>query len=107
MGRTGLLLEVLTRFFFYLCITNYIRAAFGDPGYVDKMNFVKMSESVQKDKKKPEDVLPEKAFKVCGPCNNIWKPPRAHHCRVCKRCVFRVRIVEFNSIFRWIIIVHG
>ena len=28
--------------------------------------------------------------KTCVQCKEGWKPPRAHHCKRCKRCVFKV-----------------
>lgn len=27
---------------------------------------------------------------TCKPCSHRWKPPRAHHCRKCNMCVFRM-----------------
>ena len=27
---------------------------------------------------------------VCKKCNNLWKPLRAHHCKTCNKCVFRM-----------------
>ncbi|CAE7940939.1 Zdhhc3 [Symbiodinium necroappetens] len=28
--------------------------------------------------------------RVCKLCQGRWKPPRAHHCKTCKRCIFRM-----------------
>eukprot|EP00922_Rhytidocystis_sp_ex-Travisia-forbesii_P039856 GHVS01059297.1.p1 GENE.GHVS01059297.1~~GHVS01059297.1.p1 ORF type:complete len:409 (+),score=18.53 GHVS01059297.1:119-1345(+) len=28
--------------------------------------------------------------KSCHPCGGRWKPPRAHHCRSCSRCIYRM-----------------
>mmetsp|Transcript_110126 Transcript_110126/g.307888 ORF Transcript_110126/g.307888 Transcript_110126/m.307888 type:complete len:315 (-) Transcript_110126:136-1080(-) len=28
--------------------------------------------------------------RVCTLCKGRWKPPRAHHCKMCKRCIFRM-----------------
>lgn len=42
---------------------------------------------------KPDDfqaqTCPDKNTKWCGRCN-CWKPPRAHHCRICKTCVLKM-----------------
>ncbi|CAJ1386874.1 unnamed protein product [Effrenium voratum] len=28
--------------------------------------------------------------RICKLCKNRWKPPRAHHCKTCRRCIFRM-----------------
>jgi len=28
--------------------------------------------------------------KTCKLCGDRWKPPRAHHCKTCNRCIFRM-----------------
>lgn len=28
--------------------------------------------------------------RVCKLCKGYWKPPRAHHCKTCQRCIFRM-----------------
>jgi len=28
--------------------------------------------------------------KTCMLCEGVWKPPRAHHCKTCHRCIFRM-----------------
>lgn len=28
--------------------------------------------------------------KACKLCQGRWKPPRAHHCKTCRRCIFRM-----------------
>eukprot|EP00441_Pelagodinium_beii_P009497 CAMPEP_0197690236 /NCGR_PEP_ID=MMETSP1338-20131121/108063_1 /TAXON_ID=43686 ORGANISM="Pelagodinium beii, Strain RCC1491" /NCGR_SAMPLE_ID=MMETSP1338 /ASSEMBLY_ACC=CAM_ASM_000754 /LENGTH=228 /DNA_ID=CAMNT_0043272663 /DNA_START=210 /DNA_END=893 /DNA_ORIENTATION=- len=28
--------------------------------------------------------------KACTLCQGRWKPPRAHHCKTCRRCIFRM-----------------
>lgn len=28
--------------------------------------------------------------RVCKLCQGQWKPPRAHHCKTCQRCIFRM-----------------
>ncbi|KAL9675398.1 hypothetical protein QQ045_003600 [Rhodiola kirilowii] len=69
-----------------LCIYTYVIAIFTDPGRVpvsftpdveDKDNLV------QEIKRKGGDL------RYCQKCSH-YKPPRAHHCRVCKRCVLRM-----------------
>lgn len=42
--------------------------------------------------KKPESL---EIGSECSKCNIFWKPPRAYHCRICKKCVYKV--IFFNS----------
>lgn len=39
--------------------------------------------------KMPMPQLSENLSKICTKCDR-WKPPRAHHCRTCRKCVFRM-----------------
>ncbi|XP_047316463.1 probable protein S-acyltransferase 16 [Impatiens glandulifera] len=61
-----------------LCIYSYTIALFTDPGRVTS-SFVP----------DVEDKLKEGDLKYCEKCST-FKPPRTHHCRVCKRCVLRM-----------------
>ncbi|CDJ56979.1 hypothetical protein EMWEY_00027500 [Eimeria maxima] len=36
----------------------------------------------------PKDFKGETNF--CSKCKNRWKPPRAHHCKVCKECIMKM-----------------
>ncbi|CAN8269525.1 unnamed protein product [Cochlearia groenlandica] len=69
-----------------MCIYNYSIAVFRDPGRVplDYMPDVEDPKSpVHEIKRKGGDL------RYCQKCSH-FKPPRAHHCRVCKRCVLRM-----------------
>lgn len=37
----------------------------------------------------PKPQLCEQLAKECPKCK-VWKPPRAHHCKTCKKCIFRM-----------------
>uniref|UniRef100_A0A7N0U592 S-acyltransferase n=1 Tax=Kalanchoe fedtschenkoi TaxID=63787 RepID=A0A7N0U592_KALFE len=69
-----------------LCVYTYAIAIFTDPGMVPP-NFTHDVEDkdnlVQEIKRKGGDL------RYCHKCSH-YKPPRAHHCRVCKRCVLRM-----------------
>jgi len=75
----GYILELTIKSMFLLVITNFLRAAYGDPGYVHLMKFTM-----------PQNLFPDKLEKTCLKCNNRWKPPRAHHCKVCTKCILRM-----------------
>ena len=53
----------------------HIRAVLADPCLVP------LGLEIPKDIKDP---------RVCKKCGGGWKPARAHHCRICERCVFRM-----------------
>ncbi|KAF2545952.1 hypothetical protein F2Q70_00023732 [Brassica cretica] len=69
-----------------MCVYSYSIAVFRDPGRVPPsyMPDVEDQESpVHEIKRKGGDL------RYCQKCSH-FKPPRAHHCRVCKRCVLRM-----------------
>lgn len=67
---------------FILAFSNYILAAFRDPGVFRKINKNQF----------PQEILDHGyPFEICSKCvGNPWKPPRAHHCRHCKKCIYLV-----------------
>ncbi|MCL7043038.1 hypothetical protein MKW94_014601 [Papaver nudicaule] len=69
-----------------ICIVTYWIAICKDPGGVplDFLPDVEDSQNpIQEIKRKGGDL------RYCQKCS-CYKPPRAHHCRVCKRCVLRM-----------------
>ena len=59
-----------------LILRNFLKAIFVGPGYVPK-------------EWTPADKQDVKYLQFCQSCQG-YKPPRAHHCRVCKRCVLKM-----------------
>ncbi|KAM5560161.1 putative protein S-acyltransferase 16 [Rosa sericea] len=69
-----------------MCVYNYSVSVFRDPGRVPStyMPDVEDSENpIHEIKRKGGDL------RFCQKCSH-YKPARAHHCRVCKRCVLRM-----------------
>ncbi|TYH89550.1 hypothetical protein ES332_D01G269900v1 [Gossypium tomentosum] len=70
----------------FMCVLNYAYAILADPGRVPS--------SFMPDIEDPEVPIHEIKRKggdlrFCQKCS-CFKPPRAHHCRVCKRCILRM-----------------
>ncbi|KAL8262371.1 hypothetical protein R6Q59_026420 [Mikania micrantha] len=69
-----------------MCICNYVVAMFTDPGRVPPSFAPDIEDSdhpIHEIKRKGGDL------RYCKKCC-LYKPPRSHHCRVCKRCVLRM-----------------
>jgi len=69
-----------------LAMSSHLRAMLTDPGAVP-------SNAV------PSDFEPGdtgKSFRVCLKCD-AYKPPRTHHCSICRRCVVKLDHVSFKS----------
>ncbi|XVE96898.1 hypothetical protein REPUB_Repub02eG0263500 [Reevesia pubescens] len=69
-----------------MCVLNYGFAIFADPGWVPSSFMPDIEDSevpIHEIKRKGGDL------RYCQKCSH-FKPPRAHHCRVCKRCVLRM-----------------
>jgi len=69
-----------------LLMMSHMRAVFSDPGIVplpqSKLDFSEFHTGMQKEKAKDE-------YTICARCES-YRPPRAHHCRVCQRCIRRM-----------------
>ncbi|CAH1445855.1 unnamed protein product [Lactuca virosa] len=69
-----------------MCIRNYVVAMFTDPGRVPPSFAPDIEDSehpIHEIKRKGGDL------RYCKKCSS-YKPPRSHHCRICKRCVLRM-----------------
>ncbi|CAH9100937.1 unnamed protein product [Cuscuta epithymum] len=69
-----------------LCTSNYGLAVYTDPGRVPASYLPDLEgpdNAIQEIKRKGGDL------RYCQKCS-LYKPPRAHHCRVCNRCVLRM-----------------
>ncbi|KAI4331707.1 hypothetical protein MLD38_029864 [Melastoma candidum] len=69
-----------------MCVSNYAASVFTDPGRVPPKYLPEIEDarsSIHEIKRKGGDL------RYCQKCS-LYKPPRAHHCRICKRCVLRM-----------------
>jgi hypothetical protein len=58
-----------------LLFVSFTKASISDPGFVQANLSIPVS---------------FKPGKKCQKCKDNWKPPRAHHCKICDKCVFRM-----------------
>jgi palmitoyltransferase len=70
----GALLFFSYQFVVGLAFVSHIRAVTTDPGTIREKDAPSTFESP----------------KLCKLCGDRWKPPRAHHCKTCHRCIFRM-----------------
>lgn len=69
-----------------MCVYNYVIAMFTDPGRVPPSftpDIEDPDHPIHEIKRKGGDL------RYCKKCR-LYKPPRSHHCRICKRCVLRM-----------------
>lgn len=86
MSSPGLMNAVVFTAVAIMCVFNYTVAILRDPGRVpaDYMPDVEDDQNPMHEIKRKGGDL-----RYCQKCSQ-YKPPRAHHCRVCKRCVLRM-----------------
>lgn len=85
-SAAGLLNALLFTWFTLMAILSYVLAIFRDPGRVPHSYMPDVEDDntpLHEVKRKGGDL------RYCQKCG-LYKPPRAHHCRVCKRCVLRM-----------------
>ncbi|XP_010906602.1 probable protein S-acyltransferase 16 isoform X2 [Elaeis guineensis] len=79
-------------FFTLMAVANYLIAVFGDPGRVPPSFMPDVEDAdnpIHEIKRKGGDL------RYCQKCSH-YKPPRTHHCRVCKRCILRMVLLVGN-----------
>ncbi|CAI9098258.1 OLC1v1034876C1 [Oldenlandia corymbosa var. corymbosa] len=82
----GLLNAFVFTFLTAMCVYTYARAVFTDPGRIPSSFIPDVEDAdnpIHEIKRKGGDL------RYCQKCA-LHKPPRAHHCRVCNRCVLRM-----------------
>ncbi|KAJ4849171.1 putative protein S-acyltransferase 16 [Turnera subulata] len=86
LSSPGIMNAVVFTAIALMCVSNYAAAVFRDPGRVPSTylpDIEDLDNPVHEIKRKGGDL------RYCQKCSH-YKPPRAHHCRVCKRCVLRM-----------------
>ncbi|KAK2657836.1 hypothetical protein Ddye_010888 [Dipteronia dyeriana] len=86
MSSPGIMNAVVFTAIAIMCVFNYAVAILRDPGRVP-LNYMPDIE----DNQNPIHEIKRKGgdLRYCQKCAH-YKPPRAHHCRVCKRCVLQM-----------------
>ncbi|XP_050242552.1 probable protein S-acyltransferase 16 isoform X1 [Quercus robur] len=86
MSSPGVFNAVAFTFIALMCVFTYSDSVFTDPGRVPATYAPDIEDTenpIHEIKRKSGDL------RYCQKCSH-YKPPRAHHCRVCKRCVLRM-----------------
>ncbi|KAG9819621.1 zf-DHHC-domain-containing protein, partial [Aureobasidium melanogenum] len=99
-------IPILFAYVFFICISSYLHASFSEPGIIPRNLHPQPPTPADED---PLAIGPsttewvtvrsfgpnasgngttamEVPIKFCKSCN-IWRPPRAHHCRICDSCI--------------------
>lgn len=86
---------LLAHFLLVMAVFSHLRAMLSDPGFVplstSKIDFssdLEKGDPNQKKKSKKEAPAINE-WTVCTKCE-VYRPPRSHHCRTCRRCVRRM-----------------
>ncbi|KEQ89094.1 zf-DHHC-domain-containing protein [Aureobasidium pullulans EXF-150] len=99
-------IPILFAYVFFICLSSYLHASFSEPGIIPRNLHPQPPTPADED---PLAIGPsttewvtvrsfapsaggntttamEVPIKFCKSCN-IWRPPRAHHCRICDSCI--------------------
>ncbi|XP_059458573.1 probable protein S-acyltransferase 15 [Corylus avellana] len=85
-SSAGSLNSLIFSFLSFLCLFSFFSCVLIDPGLVPASYIPDVEESGGSDKETDKNVAQSTR---CDKCST-YKPPRAHHCRVCRRCVLRM-----------------
>lgn len=82
----GAVCVVIFNFIIFLAIVSHLRAVLSDPGIVPIPRTTLDFSDIHSGQKSP---CMNNGWTVCMKCET-YRPPRAHHCRVCQRCIRRM-----------------
>ncbi|KAK9153943.1 hypothetical protein Sjap_001423 [Stephania japonica] len=85
-SSAGLLNALAFSFSALMCFVSFVSSVVTDPGFVPATYAPEVEDGEFED---PELKKSSVKSRYCDKCG-AHKPPRAHHCRVCKRCVMRM-----------------
>lgn len=71
---------------YFLCLLSFFSCVLMDPGHVPASYIPDVEENRRSDEGPDKNVSQSRQ---CDKCS-MYKPPRAHHCRVCRRCVLKM-----------------
>jgi len=94
----GIIFLVIYHILVILTATSYYRTVFSNPGYVEES---KAKENAIIAPNQYEEPDPH-ATTYCSKCN-ANKPPRAHHCKICGKCILKMdhHCVWVNNCVGW------
>lgn len=88
----GILTFLIYHYFFILAYCSYLKCVFTDPGFVKTEKIVHNEIETESDRRRKRQRRHSwgigNEYGYCEKCN-VPKPPRAHHCSICERCVLR------------------
>jgi hypothetical protein len=84
-NTSGCVLLAVYQLLFLLAGIAHVRCSITDPGVVPRLQVI--SDEIE--------------AKNCSKCEQL-KPPRAHHCATCMRCVFKVRPPQLDHHCPWV-----
>ncbi|GMN21807.1 hypothetical protein TIFTF001_050162, partial [Ficus carica] len=85
-SSSGSLNALVFTFLASLCVFSFFVCVLTDPGHVPASYLPDVEETGISDEETKKNNVQSK---LCDKCST-YRPPRAHHCRVCRRCVLRM-----------------
>ncbi|CAA0825331.1 Probable protein S-acyltransferase 15 [Striga hermonthica] len=85
-SSAGLLNSLIFSFLAFLCVFSLLVCVLSDPGGVPSGYIPDVEDSQGSDQESKRNGA---HTRLCDKCS-VHKPPRAHHCRVCRMCVLRM-----------------
>lgn len=85
-SSSGSLNALIFTFLASLCVFSFFVCVLTDPGHVPASYLPDVEETGISDEETKKNSVQSK---LCDKCST-YRPPRAHHCRVCRRCVLRM-----------------
>ncbi|GLT93236.1 hypothetical protein SLE2022_110370 [Rubroshorea leprosula] len=79
---------IIFTFLAFLCLFSFSVCVLTDPGHVPASYVPDVEDAATSNQKLKKDANGVQ-LRLCDKCST-YKPPRAHHCRVCRRCVLRM-----------------